>query len=117
MNWNKIKEDNAKAWKLLKEWNEYARYFLPNVRLSFLSAIQMNETDTTKNNRFLFDFFDTKGIYIEIEYNDEKQDGKEKLTWHYYINGSYYYNILQTRSEAEISAFTIAFKILEQNSN
>jgi hypothetical protein len=65
------------------------------------------------NERLLYDFFDKKGIVIEIGYT--LCDGVGKHYWVIYHNGTFNHShcLIKSRKVTEKAAFKKAFEILE----
>jgi len=102
MNWNLIKEKYPKAEELADNWGD------------------THTIDWRQSDRWLYDFFDSQGIYVWITPpfgTDEGLDifdGEIRL-----VNGDYLFERIsicgtKTRTEAEEVAFLKAFEILEE---
>ena len=101
MNWKEISEQSPKAFNVLEKW------------------IADNFFDLQDTDRNLYDFFDENGIWITITSDyPPAWDNYKPITGDvfFWININWvweddiHYN---TRTEAEIAAFTKAFEILE----
>lgn len=105
MNWNLIKEKYPKCYSLL---------------LIFLKGMELEDLQTTSVHpitkmRFLYDFFDEQGTYINI-----LLFGKVGWTWDirdrdFHVLAQPEFNDTKfTRVEAEAQAFLKAFELLEE---
>ena len=116
MNWKQIKEDNPKAWEVLRIWRNDG------------SELGMDLTicNITQFTRDLYDFFDSNSV--RCFYNEEnelvivsKKDviiyswnvKEERRKWNS-LRVIYDYVFINSRKEAEIILFTKAFSILEE---
>lgn len=102
MNWKKIKDKYPKAFKEGQDWwvahaEKYEPAFLFNI-----------------GNRFLYDFFDEQGIYIEACVPLSGDEGINAFGWMIYPRGVLSDFEYKTRIEAEEQAFLKAFELLEQ---
>jgi hypothetical protein len=126
MNYNKIKSDFPKAWEQLIEWDykrwcEINPFGIDNIE-EFEKIVYSNKTNV---NRYLYDFFDIKGLFILL--NPDFGKGERKLMWTigYWeeMDGKQYMFTknqevgYDTRTEAEEAAFLKSFEILETQLN
>ena len=101
MNWTLIKEKYPKAEELADNWGD------------------THTIDWRQSDRWLYDFFDEQGIYINIsrEYLWEGEyDTNPRREWQGFIEyepSSEATDFYNTRTEAEEQAFIKAFEILE----
>jgi hypothetical protein len=120
IDWNEIRKTNFKSW--MNIGSQEKRHYWPAIN---------------GDTRLLYDFFDEEGILINLTLFDMGEFGFNISTPEKYLEdgsidpfgerGSHIMDItprlsfdeevFETRKEAEIKAFTEAFKILEQKLN
>jgi hypothetical protein len=120
MNWNLVKETCPKAWRELSTWcviefNDEALYIDTAGQLCF------SETDNLFLDRTLFDFFDSKGLFVSVSFyqGNWRDRPKERNRFHFAIEKAHEETmhgsgVTDTRPEAEHAAFQKAYEILEQ---
>ena len=107
MNWSGVKEKYPKTWDKLYN-SEFDFYF-------------NKDRDRNDSNRFLYDFFDEQGIYINVVrmwyFEDTIENSlHEFFDWEIIVEREFVGDSEveePTRTEAEEQAFIKAFEILE----
>ncbi len=124
MNWTKIATDNPHAWKALNEWhNNDSSVFIIDHPSVWADSSPLDKWEI----RHLYDFFDENHIFItiELEVQYTREIDEDGTNPHYEPDGFWYLihdthqlaasgmKVYKLRTEAEVDAFTDAFKILE----
>ena len=104
MNWQNIREKYPKAYKILEDNSDY------------FAALRLGVRGFDK--RFLYDFFDEQGIYVNVMRWAETEAYFGLEVWSYRIiigKGEFVTSeeTYDSRTLAETEAFTKAFEILE----
>jgi len=119
MNWDLIKQKYPKAWdNLFEMFNDgilESEITFENEPTYISDIIQYEKQIPLLFGRILYDFFDERGIIINVEYTDKDLwagilYNKDAVC----ILDDVYTEGAETRTEAETAAFTKAFELLEE---
>ena len=117
MNWKLIEQESPAAWEAFMKWHYCQKWGMSKILLHsnkdltrFFMGISGDKDSF--NIRQLYDFLDSQGIYVNVTIHKEnmfRMFGAEIHT----IDKDFNTQRFTYRQEAESTAFTEAFKLLE----